>query len=375
MNTLYFVLPIGLLGLRLANLQWRARRSPGNLGQARLALSGVGIATGGVLLPIALFVGYYLTQGGLCSWLQGVFVLPRQRLEWAAFSLPDSWTLLCAIPLFLLYTFGAQVGKRFWLLGLTLICLLLLLSYAGHPRVYQAIWLAVRPAPLLLALVLCARGFRTAPPASSFLCAAAAFLSLSQYPFAVGIYFCYVAPLVLLAFVAVAREMLPFCWKAHSVLFGFLILFAVLLLNTSQIRAIGIGYRPALPMANCTLPPCGIAVPAEDARIYTALAEEVARHSSPGSPILALPDCPQVYFLSARRNPSRTFYDFFDPDFGLAEERTARLCRLLEAERVTTVVRCPPGEFSGELPQRLIEELSTRFPRSRDIGGFTVRWK
>src|SRR5439155_916958 len=64
-------------------------------------------------------------------------------------------------------------------------------------------------------------------------------------------------------------------------------------------------------------------------------------------------DCPEVYFLAGKRNPTRTMFDSFDEPAG----RTARVLAAIERPDVHVVVfhRRPP--FSGAPPSDLVEAL------------------
>ena len=55
----------------------------------------------------------------------------------------------------------------------------------------------------------------------------------------------------------------------------------------------------------------GLRVGAEEQDEYERLVAELRAHASSGY-MYATPDCPEVYFLSGLRNPTRTFFDFFD---------------------------------------------------------------
>jgi len=90
-----------------------------------------------------------------------------------------------------------------------------------------------------------------------------------------------------------------------------------------------------------------------------------------GDYIWAGPDCPEVYFLAAKRNPTRTLFDFFDEPAG----RTVRVLDAIERHDVRVVVfnRRPP--FSGAPPSDLVEALVERFPRTLDARWLHVRWR
>ena len=82
-------------------------------------------------------------------------------------------------------------------------------------------------------------------------------------------------------------------------------------------------------------------------------------------------DCPEVYFLAGRRNPTRTLFDFVDEPRG----RTARIVSTIHAHNVQLVVLNREPHFSGAVPPDLRAALEEEFPNRADAGKFEVRWK
>ena len=108
----------------------------------------------------------------------------------------------------------------------------------------------------------------------------------------------------------------------------------------------------------------------EEQEEYERLVAVLQARASGGF-LYATPDCPEVYFLSGLRNPTRTFFDFSDDPVG----RTARILDALEENRVQVVALNRRPHFSGEVPPDLAAELALRFPRTMQIGRFEVRWR
>src|SRR5439155_206325 len=97
--------------------------------------------------------------------------------------------------------------------------------------------------------------------------------------------------------------------------------------------------KPPSERATLALDRGGLEVRASDQELYTRLVKEIQIHSAPGAFIYAAPDAPHVYFLSARQNPTRTLYDFFDQDLGTdLAPRTLRIPSALEERQVKVVV-------------------------------------
>jgi len=107
-----------------------------------------------------------------------------------------------------------------------------------------------------------------------------------------------------------------------------------------------------------------------DAKENTDLVNLVDQHAR-GKYIYATPDCPQVYFLSGFRNPTRTLFDFLDEQPG----RTQRILAAIHARNVNLVVINLAPDFSGPVPQDLREVLEREFPEQALTPNYEVRWK
>jgi hypothetical protein len=93
---------------------------------------------------------------------------------------------------------------------------------------------------------------------------------------------------------------------------------------------------------------------------------------APDQPILAAPDCPEVYFLSGLRNPTPFFFDFFAPP----AEYKAYMEQLLDRPAfIKVVVLNNEPAFSLAHRDALRSLAIARFPNSRKFGGFEVFWR
>jgi hypothetical protein len=200
--------------------------------------------------------------------------------------------------------------------------------------------------------------------------AMAAFMSLIQYPYSFGVYFCYVAPLV---FLACAFSLRDSAGPLHLCALVFCFGFALLRVDGGWVRSVGVRYVSPPEMAPLALPRGGIAVPEEQALVYEKLVHAIEAHSRAGDFIYAAPDCPEIYFLAGRRNPTRTLYDFFDDDFDRPKERRARIEGALDPVKVVILSSVP--EFSPPVDAELMTYLRARYPNQVPIGPFELRYR
>ena len=144
-------------------------------------------------------------------------------------------------------------------------------------------------------------------------------------------------------------------------------------LNRSNTRNLA---GPPGERATLALDRGGLEVRASDQELYTRLVKEIQIHSAPGAFIYAAPDAPHVYFLSARQNPTRTLYDFFDQDLGTdLAPRTLRILSALEEKQAKVVVINWNPDFTTWIARDLLDALLTRFPNETALPRYSVRWR
>ncbi len=396
MAVVEFVLPPAALCAFLASSELR---SPHPHAAARLRTFGRLLLPfgAGVALPCVAFLAPYAATGDVGRLLYGVFVLPQQRFEFAVFSLPAPWTLLATAPLALLLVApllrpaGPPRLCASWTLLVAVGLLLGVAVVAGREEhVYRAVWYSARPAVVIAVLA----GTAALVSGSELsverrlrlflLLAMAALMNLVQFPYAFGIYFCYTAPLIVLAILYVVASEAWAPRRLHLCLLGFYLAFALVWLNRGFIRDIGGRFTYLEQRTPLDAERGGLLVSAPEADLYQRLVATIQAHSSDGDFIYATPDCPQVYFLANRRNPTRTFYDFFDSDYGAdTGPRRQRILALLESRRVPVIVIHWQPEFSRTYDPELMAVLVQRFPNRASVdldaypgpAKFSVRWR
>jgi hypothetical protein len=392
MNAIHFTLPIAAASCWLIYHEHQARRGP-SWRRLRRLTSFVTPFAMGVFLPVAGFAAFYASHHALESLYHGVFVLPRLRAESGAFPLPGPRGLLAALPLTAVLGGGLFVvgGKRKRIENAVLVGLVALLAVSGTEAGFFFGLHAVRNImPLVVAIglgiLLTSDRLKLSAQQKQYLyltMSAAVLCSLVQYPHAYGIYFFYAAPMALLAVLFIAAYQ-PAPWrKALTGALVFYLAFAALRLNGPDPHA-NVAWlgrvREAEPMG---LTRCSLIVAAEEAAAYRGLVAAIQAHSEPGSRIYATPDCPEVYFLSNRVNPTGVMYEFFRPEL-LADHCT--LLQMLDAENVNVVVVNGYPGFSQRVDSRLLAAISERFnhmhPILMDVGPgiqpierFRVYWR
>ncbi len=376
MEAINYVIPIGgLCGLLLWN-EWNEGRGP--FATRFRQLSGdVCWFLAGVAAPVVCFLIPYIISGALGDLYRGVIVLPQQRFQYAELGLQPLSTLLPAlIP-----------------------ALILVSSCLRRPRLstparwgVATVWIAIGAVPLLFAanwyywgvfalrgmipaiacvigLILVREKHVLAPQTRQtlFLVAAlACMMALVQFPFASLIYFCYCAPLFILGlhFVAVNPANR---WPGAVVgLVVFFLIFGGWRMNAAYLTESRNAIRDHRhPL---TLQRAGIRVLDQEKARYEKVIQTVVENSQPGSFIYASPDCPEIYFLAERKNPTPTIYDFFDDPRG----RVQRILDMLEQRNVRVVVINEDPFFSDQISDEMRQALRERFPQQVRYGTLIV---
>ena len=292
-------------------------------------------------------------------------------------------TLLGAFPaalLAILFLYASRIGggPRGWLtIGLWMAVPVAALAIDGVEYLYGVTWASVAQA-IPLVVVMGAGVLWLRPPTEDatrweqgfLMLSVAGFTSLIAFPFALPVYFCYTAPLALLALVGALRLIGGPPQPLASLLALYYGGFAVLALNTQSIHELGLTAARAEPLTRLDLPRGRLLVGASDALEYEAVVATLAAHAR-GAFTFAGPDLPEIYFLAGLRNPTRSLFDFLEPSATSAD----RVLAAIDERHITAVVTNGKVRYSSPLSPDLEAGLESRFPTARTIGRLTVRWR
>jgi len=299
MSALHLTFPACGLGISVFAGEWqRGRGAFWERARTWLRLQLV-FAVGG-FLPLLAWLLWYWQAGALAELYEGLIVLPQRRLEHAGASFPGPAAFLLSGAVFGAVCFAGSGGVRS------------ASTSAVHDR-RSLRWLAVAIILIMGAQV--------------------------QFPFAMDLYFPYVASLVFiggsfgLQRAVPAQRQVERRLQLWRVVVAGLSLFALLQLK-SVVPLGNVSDAPAhLTGKPLNFTRCGLTVESSLGEVYERLVDEIQARTNANEAILAGPDCPEVYFLAERRNPTRLFYDFFRPELlstakelnALADEAGIRL--------------------------------------------------
>ena len=384
---LQFVVPAAMLAMvvLLREVRCMRRASYQRLKTLLRMCSPFGL---GVLIPLLLFLVPYIRSNAMHALVTGLFVLPYKRVQWAFSAPPGIATTVPTLWVMGTLALGALLrGRTRWLLSLVAgVSTAWYLISSGHNlRSYQSAWHA---AFWLIPFLAVAGSFllRERAPAPEtdlvvdslrqkqlfLIIAVMSVCGLVQYPFVVPIYFCYVAPLVILGAVAVLRMFGSIPRPLLAVLFTGFLLFAVFRLTPPFLYAMGFYYQPDPETQTLDLPRAGgLRVDPEAVDVYKKLIPLIQQHAGTGE-IYAGPDCPQVYFLAGYKNPARAPFQLFEEDSGRAED----VLKFIDSRPIRVVVLNRRPDFSPPLFIRdFYLPLHQRFPRQAYMGFFTILWR
>ncbi len=336
----------------------------------------------GFLVPVLAFLILYLRAGALHSFLVGVFVVPTRRFTFAALHPTHlrAMNLIAttALVTFLYLAIRAQTfSKR---QKAVLVCVLLGLLLASGPirAIYSFIWSSMALlVPVATVIAVISLAYATDVEIRKrqhlfLLISVLALTSLIQFPFAAPIYFCYVTPLVLLAVVAIIALRSSRNTFVFASILIFYLGFWVFRATPGFIYNLGLRYAPNQQTATLALPRAGgLHVDPKLADEYARLIPLIEQHAS-GDYIYAAPDCPEVYFLAGKRNPTRILFDFFDAD---AANYNQRILDAIDRTQVKAVAISTNPWFSRPMNAALVRALAMRFPESQIVGDFEIRWR
>jgi hypothetical protein len=372
----HFLLP----GIGLAVVPLVKTVQGGGRGRLTTLATDAVVLCGGVLLPLLIFAAPYVMSGTLQNLLDGVLLAPRVRLEGGAAFAPRPPTMAApALLLVLLLIGGIVLRPRYrWLPALTLLGIVAVALWAGATSiVYWMGWLAASQITPILVLAGCIL-LLLRPEADAvaqgrlyLAMAVAGLCSFVQFPFAAPIYFCFFAPLTVLAAAAVLSEGAGTTdRRPHAAVAILFLVFAVAWLNGRGEGRLWYGLSPRVPVVPLGLARASLRVPEPEARLYRDLVAAVHEHAR-GPFIYAGPETPEIYFLADRRNPTRSVLDFADARL----DRGSVDVRLLRERGVTAVVINTRPKLSRKLAPAAVAALAGEYPHARQIGRFLVRWR
>jgi hypothetical protein len=383
-DLIQFVLPGAVIAALLVRNEW-TRPAGASIGRARTLARLLVPFLAGLLVPVALYLVPYALSGALGAFAHGVFVLPAKRLGHAAFA-PPLRTMLALVPAVAMTAAVAWPrdvrtrlgGRQLALLGAALVAVLVASGSMGS--VYRLILSSIRalvPVMAVASVALLARDGDRGRAATLrrarlvLLLCVTAVCTLVQFPFTVAVYFCYVAPLVVLtaaALLAYLHRPVPVALPAMAV--AFCTAFSVLWLNDSPLNDMDVQHQPYPEVRPMRLDRAGLLVPLWQAGQYEATVDVVRQHAR-GEYIWASPDVPQLYFLSGYRNPTRSLFEFFDDTTG----RSARVLRALDEHHVNLVVLNISPQYSPRISLDFYRALATRYPNSALVEPYLIKWR
>jgi dolichyl-phosphate-mannose-protein mannosyltransferase len=335
---------------------------------------------GGVALPVGLFLTPYLRTGTLNTFVNGVFVVPFKRLNFAAFPPPALENLLYAIVL---------AGLLFWVIQRRrpeskIAQILLLIVFGGSvissrffKGPYHVLWHSMGlllPVTVILFCILLLKRSEIVPqkqPVLFLLISTLAVCSLVQFPFSTSIYVLYIAPLLPVAWLALAstrEHRSRFLLTTIAVAY---IAFLVFCVTPGFLYSMGYHYSSNPETQLLDLPISGgIRVEPAKANQYSKITELIQKHAR-GNYIYAAPDCPEIYVLAGKQNPLPSSFDFLDDPL----TRTSRVLAALDRRNVNAVAIFRTPSFSMPMDKPLRDELQHRYPQSEQVGSFQIRWR
>jgi hypothetical protein len=384
----HFFLPVLAVVSALMWREWSASKIPGrsapNLDRFKSLIRMAVIFVGGVLVPVCFFLVPFVAHGALADLYRGVFVLPSKRLLFAFMHPTEPQQLVPSLVLAAIIFLGFSLKSRPRLvLAVTLSAAFafLMLDSIRDESIYGMLWHSLQGLVPVLSLI-AAGSFiyfqkATDPPSPQFqqqlmlLFCLTITCGLVQFPFAAPIYFCYVAPLVLLFAAALIGAFANPPRSLLAVVAAFALVFAVVIMRPGGLRALGWRFAPNQQTAQIDLPRSGrLYVTPEQAQVYEEVIRLAQLHSG-GNPIVAGPDCPEIYFLGDFQNPTRSMFEMLN-DRAQYEDQ---LKNLLSEKSVKVLVFNSGAEFSRSYLGAMRSVAEHTFPSKKEVGWLEVYWR
>jgi hypothetical protein len=337
-----------------------------------------GIFAAGIAIPIGLFLIPYVLSGSLTSLMHGLFVVPFKRLVFAAVFPSQAQYIPATLLLCILLVAGIYRGRDLPRPAKYVIAFAFAAAFyrsCFSDQAYRLVWktlaLAIPVTVLYAVLDTYVRqksASRQREPLFLILCVLAV-CGLIQFPFGAPIYFLYIAPLLPLAWIAIAS----FHHGWSRFVFGLTAItiasFFVFLVTPSFVMEMGRTVIPEVNKLEMKIPIAkGLRVDSVQVANFETIMDIVQQNGA-GEYIYCTPDCPELYVLAEKRNPVYGVFDFLadPPD-------TPKVLATLDQDQVNLVAIKLRPAFSP-LPKALVAELRARYPKKSIVGNYELRWK
>lgn len=376
-----FVVPGIAVCLLIFFREWTFCRSTGF---ARLlnTLKNVFLMGSGALLPVAIFLVPYIRRHAVSQWSNSI-LLSSSRIHYAAHAPMPILTVLVSVPLLIVLWANAECINGHsrqtanLILGSSLVVGMIIV--VGRVIPSRLVWFSLAESiPLAVVasvLVLWKEGDNHARESSQrllLLTSVMAICSLIQFPFTAPMYFCFIVPILLIAFASLAEKTTP--TERHSSLmtpvFAFYLLFGVFAILPGEFYLRQFERHPESVFKLSKAE--GFVAESDAVDLYEQVIPEILRHAG-DAPIYAGPDSPELYFLTGHKNATPIYLEFLAG----RDSQPERILRWIAAGGVQTVVINHGGLYtpSGPPQQELLNGLRARFPESTTIGRFEIRWR
>jgi hypothetical protein len=334
----------------------------------------------GIAIPLVAFLVPYLLSGAIHDLIRGLFSTPTRAIRFASFDPQNPLMMLTIIPVVLPLVVGYECGRRgraiCGVIVAMYVCVVLIFALRSTLS-YSLGWSSlatVIPAMVLAGVAILWVSSRQENLGSMrqqqimlMLCVTA-LCSLVQFPFAAPVYFFYVAPLVILLGTALFTLATRPPRLALGVIMGFYLLLPALPIAPYYV---GLRHAPDSQLEQLSIARAGgLLIESNDVQLYENLILLVQTHTT-GKFIYAAPDCPEVYFLSGLKSPTRHFFDTAEDPIG----HTQRILQAIEELNVNVVAISKYRQFSSAMSPDLQGALEKRYPNSANLSTFQVRWR
>jgi len=335
-----------------------------------------------IAIPLIGLLIPYIANHQLPALINGVLIAPQKRFVFTNMDMDSAAFLLTGVPLVALLIPFPWLSARIDLAralvaaGSWLVAVLLFAGSLRNADAYQAIWQSARAFAALLPMVVCWRLIsgqihdRSQRRILFAMSTMLAWASLVQFPFSAPIYFCYVAPLAIVAAIAATDGVSPNRRMTLAAWSGLLLAFGVVSMNRGYIYNLGQYHEPQTYGASLDLARAHLRVTEKDATKYQHLIGVITEHLGNGQ-LLAGPDSPEVYFLTGRMNPSGALFDFLAA--GATDGEGVADATAWHDTTVIVINHRPP--FSPRPTPELAADIRQAFPSGESIGQFEVRWR
>ncbi len=321
----------------------------------------------GFFLPIVCFlIILYPNAEKLSKLFFGLFIRPNLRLKFSTFDFIYTNLIFATSLLVSFILISNHIRSKFFKISIFLLLSFITIKSFYNISLAKVFYLLLQNSVPIITLycLYILRYEKFSSLHKNFLFSSMTMMlwfSLIQFPFATPEYFYYSCAFIFSSLSLIYKLIPNFYLLIYTKIIGALFI-GIFLINCSSVILLKPDNWSTLKINKGE-----IYVSQKSARTYINLINKI-RELSKSEYILAMPDAPEVYFLSNKKNPTKDLYQFFNDNY-----TPEKIKDLIETFNINVIVLRRTKSFS-KIPISIFNIIESMYPNKLTYDQFELRW-